>query len=116
MKYAHLEKNTNRLLGWYDEEINQVIPTPNIEVSDEVWQKAININANCYENEKFIVKDFRTEEEIAQQELQVKLQEAQAYLNSTDWYYARKAETGEEVPVEVVAKRQEAREFIRNNK
>lgn len=57
-----------------------------------------------------------TDEEIAQQELQVKLQEAQAYLNSTDWYYARKAETGEEVPVEVVAKRQEAREFIRNNK
>ena len=57
-----------------------------------------------------------TEEELAQQELQAKLQEAQAYLNSTDWYYARKAETSEEVPTEIVAKRVEAREFIRNNK
>ena len=56
-----------------------------------------------------------TEEELAQQELQVKLREAQAYLNSTDWYFARKAETGEEVPTEVVAKRQEARKFIRAN-
>ena len=56
------------------------------------------------------------EQDIAEQELQAKLDEAQAYLNNTDWYYARKAETGEEVPIEVIAKRQEAREFIRNNK
>ena len=64
MKYAHLEKNTNRLLGWYDSEIHSNIPTPNIKVNDEVWQEALNINANCYENEKFIVKDFRTDTEI----------------------------------------------------
>ena len=51
-----------------------------------------------------------------QEVLDAKLQEAQQYLNSTDWYYARKAETGEEVPTEIVVKRQEAREFIRNNK
>ena len=70
MKYAHLEKDTNRLLGWYDEEINPVIPTPNIEVTDEVWQEAININANCYENGKFIVKDFRTAEEIEKSRVQ----------------------------------------------
>lgn len=57
-----------------------------------------------------------TEEELAQQELQVKLQEAQAYLNSTDWYYARKAETGEDVPVEVVEKRLASRKLIQDNK
>lgn len=61
MKYAHIIDT--KLLGWYDEEINPVIPTPNIEVTDEVWQEAININANCYENGKFIIKDFRTAEE-----------------------------------------------------
>lgn len=116
MKYAHLEKDTNKLLGWYDDEIHSKIPTPNIEVSEEVWQEAININANCYEDGKFIVKDFRTSEEIAQQELQVKLQETKAYLNSTDWYYARKAETGEDVPVEVVEKRLASRKFIQDNK
>ena len=63
MKYAHLENNTNKLLGWYDEEIHAKIPTPNIEVTDEVWQEALRINANCYENGKFIVKDFRTDDE-----------------------------------------------------
>ena len=70
MKYAHLEKNTNRLLGWYSDDIHDIIPTPNIEVTDEVWQEAININANCYENGKFIVKDFRTDEELEEYRVQ----------------------------------------------
>ena len=64
MKYAHLENKTNKLLGWYDEKINPVIPTPNIEVTEKVWQEALSINANCYENGKFIFKDFRTDDEI----------------------------------------------------
>lgn len=64
MKYAHLEKDTNKILGWYDKEIHKTIPTPNVEVKNEVWQEAININANCYENNKFIIKDFRTLAEI----------------------------------------------------
>lgn len=62
MKYAHLENN--KILGWYDDSIHSKIPTPNIEVSEKVWQEAININANCYEKGKFIVKDFRTDEEL----------------------------------------------------
>ena len=64
MKYVHLEENTNKILGWYSDEIHSEIPTTNIEVTDEVWQEAININANCYENGEFIVKDFRSNEEI----------------------------------------------------
>ncbi len=67
MKYAHLEQDTNKLLGWYSDDIHSEIPTPNIEVTDEVWQEALNINANCYESGEFIVKDFRTEEEIEQE-------------------------------------------------
>ena len=39
-----------------------------------------------------------------------------AYLDQTDWYYARKMETGEDVPSEVVSKRLEARAYIRDNK
>lgn len=88
MKYAHLENNTNKILGWYDEEINPVIPTPNIEVTDEVWQEALSINANCYEDGKFIVKDFRTPEEIEQEtqaqfraERDVLLKEADIEIN-----------------------------------
>ena len=67
MKYANIENGTNKLLGWYDKEIHLEIPTPNIEVTDEVWQEALNINANYYESGKFIVKDFRTPEEIEQE-------------------------------------------------
>ena len=70
MKYANIENGTNKLLGWYTKEIHSKIPTPNIEVTDEVWQEALNINANCYENGKFIFKDFRTEEEKEKQRVQ----------------------------------------------
>ena len=70
MKYAHTEKNSNKLLGWYSDEIHSEIPTPNIEVTDEVWQEALNINANWYENGKFIVKDFRTDDEIEKSRVQ----------------------------------------------
>ena len=64
MKIVHIEENTNKILGWYSDDIHSDIPTPNIEVTDEVWQEALNINANCYENGEFIVKDFRTDVEI----------------------------------------------------
>lgn len=69
MKYAHLEKDTNKILGWYDDTIHKTISTPSIEVTDKVWQEAININANCYEEGKFIVKDYRTVEDIRKQKL-----------------------------------------------
>ena len=69
MKYANINEN-NKILGWYSDDIHSEIPTPNIEVTDEVWQEALRINANCYENGKFIVKDFRTEEEKEKQRVQ----------------------------------------------
>ena len=69
MKYVNIENGTNKLLGWYSDDIHSEIPTPNIEVTDEVWQEAININANCYENGEFIIKDFRTEEEKEKQRI-----------------------------------------------
>ena len=70
MKYAHLENNTNKILGWYSDDIHKNIPTPNIEVTDEVWQEALKINANCYEKGKFVLKDFRTDNEIEKARVQ----------------------------------------------
>ena len=115
MKYAHLEKDTNKVLGWYSDDIHTVIPTPNIEVSDETWQEALNINANCYENEAFIVKDFRTPDEISSQEINQKISEAKQYLSDTDFKMLPDYTTrpdGE--PIEdIKAKRAAARELIR---
>lgn len=80
MKYAHLENN--KILGWYIDDIHDIIPTPNIEVSDEQWKEAININANCYEDGKFIVKDFRTPEELDIQRIQAIKSKAGELINS----------------------------------
>ena len=82
MKYAHLEEKTNRILGWYDDLIHSKIPNQNIEVSKEVWKEAININANCYEDGKFIIKDFRTNEEIEIQRIQAIKSKAGVLINS----------------------------------
>ena len=92
MKTAHYNKETKKLLGWYDKEINNKIPTPNIEVTNEVWKLAINENANYVDvaNKTFSVKDFRTADEI-----EAELLEAEIYnrknngedysLNGTDY-------------------------------
>ena len=80
------------------------------------------VSINVITGEQTITERELTPEEILAQEAAIakaetdrKVQEYKAYLNSTDFYYARKAETGEEVPADVVTKRLEAREFIRLN-
>ena len=40
--------------------------------------------------------------------------EYRKYLAETDWYVMRKLETGQEIPPDVEAKRQEAHEFLSN--
>lgn len=67
MKIAHINEN-NQLLGWYDNKIHTTIPIPNIEVSDEVWQNAIDNNHNKVNNDGTTeLFDFRTSEEIEAQ-------------------------------------------------
>lgn len=61
MKYAHIIDT--KIQGWYCEDIHTSIPLGCVEVEDEIQQEAININANCYENGRFIAKDFSTLEE-----------------------------------------------------
>lgn len=45
MKHAHIDNN-GQILGWYDDEIHTTIPEPNVQVSEEVWQNAINSTHN----------------------------------------------------------------------
>lgn len=124
MKYAHLEEKTNKILGWYDDSIHSKMPILNIKVSEEIWQEAININANCYEDGKFIVKDFRTNEEIKKAELQAKINEANQYLKDTDWVkdYKTRHDLGLEIISEdsskwlVISKRAEYIDFLKGNK
>ncbi len=112
MKIAHIN-NRNKLQGWYDIEIHTTIPTPNIEVTDEQWQYAID-NSHNKVNEDGTTElfDFRTEEEVAEQKLSIKIAEAKAYLASTDF---KVLPDYDKEPTEVIAKRAEVREFIRAN-
>jgi hypothetical protein len=59
-----------------------------------------------------IVEEAYTEEELEAIELAKTKSEAQAYLNDTDWYVSRFAETGVEIPQEIKDKRQECREIL----
>lgn len=84
MKNAHYDKESQKLLGWYDKDIHKAIPTPHIEVSDEVWQKAISENANYVDvdTKTLLVKDFRTAKEIIEQQSIDINNTIQAYLDT----------------------------------
>ena len=64
MKYAHLDGE--KLLGWYTKDVHgNNIPTPNVEVTDDVWKKSLEDAANAYVDNKFVYKDFSTNDEKA---------------------------------------------------
>ena len=112
MKIAHIN-NRNELQGWYDTKIHTIIPTPNIEVTDEQWQIALsNVHNKVNEDGTTERFDFRTEDEVAEQELANKIAEAKKYLSDTD--FKMTLDYDKDVS-EVKIRRAEAREFIRAN-
>jgi len=63
--FAHIATG-GKLLGWYNDEIHTNIPTPNIEVSKEAWQNAIDNGHNKVNADgSTALFDFRTSAEIA---------------------------------------------------
>ena len=75
MKYAHYDEKEKTLLGYYDDEIHDTIPTPNIEISDEDWLRALNENANSVDMEKKKLVRIETEpkrDELAELEKQIR--------------------------------------------
>ena len=84
MKYAHLDGE--KLLGWYTKDIHgNNIPTPNVEVTEEVWNKALEDGANAYVDSKFVYKDFSTNDEKA---ASIRIQRNQL-LEQSDWTQAK---------------------------
>lgn len=64
MKQAHVDSN-GQILGWYDPEIHNSIPEPNIQVTEEVWQNAINNSHNTIIDGVTSLADHRTTEQKA---------------------------------------------------
>jgi len=108
-KYAHIDEN-NMLQGYYDSDVHDTIPTPNVALTDDQWQSAVDSNHN------YIADDGSSKTVTVPQTAEEKVAEAQAYLSSTDWYVVRKSDTGKAVPSDITTKRAEARTVIDNNK
>ncbi|MEQ4616715.1 MAG: hypothetical protein ABN482_01565 [Corticimicrobacter sp.] len=65
---------------------------------------------------KIDLSGLRTTEQKAAESAHAEQQrinaEARAYLSSTDWYVTRRRETGQDVPPDIAAKRQAARDRV----
>ena len=75
MKYANYDKETNEILGYYDDEIHESIPEPNIKISDDEWKKALSIGADYIQNGELIKKEPKVDEkakQLAQLEADIK--------------------------------------------
>ena len=68
------------------------------------------LSFNMKKNTKVIKEEDNISLDI-QRNINIKLK----LLEDTDWYYIRKLETNEDVPVDVVNQRTEARNYLRAN-
>lgn len=92
MKKAHIDRS-GKLLGWYDSDIHDEIPTPNVEVSEEEWQNAIDNGHNKVNKDGSTeLFDFRTDAEKQADELSQKNADALSALNIGDWQVIRELE------------------------
>ena len=75
MKYAYFNKATNEILGFYDDEIHETIPKPNIKISDDEWQEALGKGVNTIKDGKMVYVQPKIDEkarELAELEAQIK--------------------------------------------
>lgn len=83
-KYAYFNKDTFEILGYYDDSIHESIPEPNIKITDEQWQEAINTGANYIEKGKLVYKQKVLSEQDKKQkelaELDEQIKETEGYI------------------------------------
>ena len=81
MKYANYDKETNEILGYYDDEIHESIPEPNVKISDDEWQEALRIGANCIEKGKPTKQEIEIDEHTKQlSEIQAEIAECENHI------------------------------------
>lgn len=80
MKYAHVNNN-GKILGWYESDIHDTIPEPNVQVSEEVWQNAIDSGHNTITNGVTSEVDHRSDEQKA---FDVRLQRNHLLVSEVD--------------------------------
>ena len=81
MKYVNYDKKTNEILGYYDDAIHENIPTPNVEISDEQWAKALDMGAT-HIDPKTLEPSIKIEEPPIEQLREAKTAELAAWTHS----------------------------------
>ena len=81
MKYANYDKKTNEILGYYDSEIHESIPAPNIEIGEEQWVKALEMGAT-HIDPKTLEPSIKIEEPSIEQLREAKTAELAAWTHS----------------------------------
>jgi hypothetical protein len=65
--YAHIDTD-NILLGYYNIDTHDTIPTPNVKLTEEQWQSCLNLGANKINSDGTCeVVDVRTLEQKSEQ-------------------------------------------------
>ena len=81
-------------------------------VSEEFLDSVVQ-EGDTVEDMPTLERQEPTTEEIANNLVASENYDARKYLADTDWYVTRKAETGKAIPDDIVTKRQEAREKVK---
>ena len=97
------------VLGAYGEEVE--IDGATVLVEQSVWDEVCWYHEQWYSESKGLYVKQDVLDKVEESRM---VAEAKRYLSETDWYLARKSETGEEVPNDVISKRAVAREYIRS--
>ena len=80
MKYVHYDKNS-KILGYYDSEIHESIPAPNVEIGEEQWAKALEMGAT-HIDPKTLEPSIKIEEPPIEQLREAKTAELAAWTHS----------------------------------
>ena len=90
---------------------NQVYTVQNYE---EMESEALKIAEELKKNNPLGITTAMLDADLLRQQKERSNDEHLKYLQSTDWYVVRKADTGKAIPSDVVTKRQAARDAIQN--
>ena len=88
---------------------NTVYTVPNYK---ELEAEALKIQDDLIKNNPLGITTAIMELDIANREKELSNEQHLTYLQETDWYVVRKADTGVAIPTDVANKRQAAREAI----
>ena len=81
MKYVNYDKKSNGILGYYDSEIHKNIPSPNIEITNELWLKALDMGAT-HIDPKTLEANIKIEEPPIEQLREAKTAELARWTHS----------------------------------